>query len=102
MKRTSHLLYTCSKEARMESMREMIEKRAYELFLKRGGVHGYHSEDWLKAEKEIKAEIEAKKKNESKQPFIQKTAPKKDPIASASKAAPAPNKPALNNFNKVR
>lgn len=37
----------------MASMREMIEKRAYELFLERGGVHGYHMEDWLQAEKEI-------------------------------------------------
>jgi hypothetical protein len=34
-------------------MREMIEQRAYELFLNRGGVHGYHMEDWLQAEKEI-------------------------------------------------
>jgi hypothetical protein len=32
---------------------QKIEKRAYELFLARGGVHGYHFEDWTKAEKEI-------------------------------------------------
>ena len=30
-----------------------IEKRAYELFLARGGQEGYHLEDWLQAEKEI-------------------------------------------------
>ena len=43
----------------MESMREMIEKRAYQLFLKRGGAHGYHMQDWVQAEKEIAAELEA-------------------------------------------
>ena len=33
--------------------RQKIEQRAYELFSARGGVHGYHLEDWSKAEKEI-------------------------------------------------
>lgn len=33
--------------------RQKIEQRAYELFVARGGVHGYHLEDWVKAEKEI-------------------------------------------------
>ena len=33
--------------------RQKIEQRAYELFTARSGVHGYHFEDWLKAEKEI-------------------------------------------------
>jgi hypothetical protein len=32
---------------------QKIEKRAYELFVARGGVHGYHFEDWLRAEKEV-------------------------------------------------
>ena len=32
---------------------ERIAKRAYELFLARGGMHGYHMEDWLAAEREI-------------------------------------------------
>jgi len=36
-----------------QATRQKIEKRAYELFLERGGVHGYHMEDWLRAEKEI-------------------------------------------------
>ena len=30
-----------------------IEERAYQLFLARGGVHGYAMEDWIAAEKEI-------------------------------------------------
>ncbi len=39
-----------------ESLRKRIESRAYQLFLKRGGAHGYHREDWARAEKEILAE----------------------------------------------
>jgi len=66
----------------MASMREMIEKRAYELFLKRGGVHGYHMADWIQAEKEISAEIAAKKKTEIKQPTVPVT-PAAPPKASA-------------------
>ena len=29
----------------MESLQERIAKRAYELFLARGGQHGYHIQD---------------------------------------------------------
>jgi len=35
--------------------RELIEVRAYELFVERGYVDGYHLEDWLMAERELKA-----------------------------------------------
>jgi hypothetical protein len=31
----------------------VIATRAYELFLQRGGVHGYDTEDWLMAEREL-------------------------------------------------
>ena len=31
----------------------VIATRAYELFLQRGGVHGYDKEDWLTAEREL-------------------------------------------------
>ena len=44
---------TIPREVNMESVREKIEKKAYELFLQRGGVHGYAIEDWIKAEKEV-------------------------------------------------
>jgi hypothetical protein len=44
-----------------ESLRKKIEERAYQLFLKRGGVHGYHVEDWARAEKEVLAEEAAQK-----------------------------------------
>ncbi|MBP7654665.1 DUF2934 domain-containing protein, partial [Candidatus Dependentiae bacterium] len=41
-----------------KSMNELIAERAYYYFLKRGGVHGYHHQDWSRAEAEIKAELE--------------------------------------------
>ena len=31
--------------------REAVAKLAYELYLGRGGVHGYEEEDWLSAER---------------------------------------------------
>ena len=33
--------------------KQEIAQRAYELFLARGGQHGYHMKDWLKAEAEF-------------------------------------------------
>jgi len=33
--------------------REDIERRAYEIYLERGGVEGYEMEDWLQAEQEL-------------------------------------------------
>jgi hypothetical protein len=35
--------------------RELIEVRAYELFVQRGYADGYHLEDWLTAESELKS-----------------------------------------------
>ncbi|ATB41856.1 hypothetical protein CYFUS_007332 [Cystobacter fuscus] len=32
---------------------EQISRRAYELFLARGGEHGHHDEDWVQAEREL-------------------------------------------------
>ena len=32
---------------------EQISRRAYELFLARGGEHGHHDEDWVRAEREL-------------------------------------------------
>jgi hypothetical protein len=46
----------------MESVHEMIERRAYELFLARGGLNGYAIQDWIQAEKDVMAEIDNKKK----------------------------------------
>jgi hypothetical protein len=35
--------------------REQVSKRAYELFVARGGEHGHDLEDWLQAERELSA-----------------------------------------------
>src|SRR5271169_6429100 len=37
----------------MQAIRESIERRAYELFERRGHVHGEDLEDWAKAENEM-------------------------------------------------
>ena len=71
----------------MKSVKEMIEKRAYQLFLERKGIHGYHIQDWFQAEKEILAELE-------KQPaYVAVKAPAK-PKAAQAKAAARAKKPA--------
>lgn len=44
-----------------EDLRELVEKRAYELYLERGGHHGEHESDWYRAEEEIKARFKQKK-----------------------------------------
>ncbi len=37
-----------------EPNREAIARRAFELFLSRGGAHGHDVEDWLAAERELR------------------------------------------------
>lgn len=37
-----------------EPRREDVERRAYELYEKRGGGHGHDWEDWLQAEREVR------------------------------------------------
>ena len=39
----------------LDPPRELIEVRAYELFVQRGYVHGHQEEDWLAAERELKS-----------------------------------------------
>ncbi len=42
-----------SSGASVLSAQEQIARRAYEMFLNRGGDHGHDLEDWLKAEREL-------------------------------------------------
>ena len=42
-----------------ESRMDRIARRAHEIYEARGGQHGKAMEDWLKAEAEIDAEMEA-------------------------------------------
>jgi hypothetical protein len=78
----------------MDSIKEMIEKRAYHLFLKRGGLHGYSVQDWFQEEKEIFSELDAKKKAEApaavKPAKAETPAPTRaSPVASTAPAASA-------------
>jgi hypothetical protein len=81
----------------MGSLREMIEHRAYELFIKRGGVHGYHMEDWMQAEREVLAETGADKKTEVRRPVI----PGKAVAAPALKRT-SPARQTRNRYGKKR
>jgi len=37
---------------------DAIARRAHELFVERGGEHGYHDDDWLRAEAELLSQAE--------------------------------------------
>jgi hypothetical protein len=39
---------------RPELFQEEIARQAYAYWLERGGAHGHHHEDWLRAEQEVK------------------------------------------------
>jgi hypothetical protein len=45
---------------RRDPITEAIARRAYELFLARGAQHGHDVEDWLRAEQDIVAAINAR------------------------------------------
>ena len=60
----------------MESVHEMIERRAYELFLARGGLNGYAIQDWIQAEKDVMAEVDKKKSKTAQQKPAEKPAEK--------------------------
>jgi hypothetical protein len=66
------------------SLKEKIEKRAYQLFLKRGGVHGYAMEDWAQAEKEVNDELNAVKKVAAKPSVIPVQKPAQKPVPKAT------------------
>jgi hypothetical protein len=38
------------------SDQDAIARRAHELFVERGGEHGHHEEDWLRAEAEVRTQ----------------------------------------------
>ncbi len=78
----------------MESLQERIAKRAYELFLARGGQHGYHIQDWAQAEKEIKEEDLrlSKEKEQSEEVKKETIAPKKEETAAAEVSKPKRSK----------
>lgn len=40
------------------TLRDMIAKKAYELFERRGYQHGHHEEDWLEAQRIVWSQLE--------------------------------------------
>ena len=65
----------------MDSMKEMIEQRAYALYLRRGKIPGFHEEDWQQAERELLSEIEARKKSAAAQ-VVAAAMPSRQPAAA--------------------
>jgi hypothetical protein len=47
-------------EPTSESLHRRIQERAYRLFLERGGHHGRDMQDWLEAERQVRAEAEGR------------------------------------------
>ena len=50
-----HIFPTHEKPTNNGPDREDIERRAYELYLARGGAEGNAAEDWLQAEQDLQA-----------------------------------------------
>jgi DUF2934 family protein len=46
-----------------DARKDLITKKAYELFLKRGGKPGHEMDDWLTAEKLVDREIQEKNRD---------------------------------------
>jgi hypothetical protein len=51
--------------------REQIERRAYEIYLRRGGVDGSDVADWSMAEEELKATLKESAPNARSTPNVQ-------------------------------
>jgi hypothetical protein len=54
IKGASHKTPRKSPGVRKENVRDLIGKKAYELYEKRGREHGHDLDDWLQAEKLVK------------------------------------------------
>ena len=57
-KNTRQRQYSMMKSHGKGAYREMVQKRAYDLFVKRGHAHGNDLADWLEAERQIKHEMQ--------------------------------------------
>ncbi|NLD93517.1 MAG: DUF2934 domain-containing protein [Fibrobacter sp.] len=79
----------------MESVHELIARRAYELFLARGGENGYAIQDWVAAEKEILAQVDKERREVAKE-----KAEKARPAAAQAAPAPAPKVEAVKASTK--
>jgi hypothetical protein len=50
------------------SDQDAIARRAHELFVERGGEHGHHEEDWLRAEQELRSQAEGQDLGDTESP----------------------------------
>lgn len=66
-----------------DEIRQRIAERAYSFFVARGYQHGYDVEDWLRAEKEIIAELGNCETNEPISSEITKTTRKRSTTKKA-------------------
>ena len=46
---------------------EEIRKRAFEIHIERGGIHGCELDDWLQAERELQQEYKNQRKGQQKE-----------------------------------
>lgn len=56
-------------------LRERVAHKAYEIYEKRGCVHGLDVEDWLEAQRWVLAETKAETKTETKTETVAKAKP---------------------------
>ena len=69
--------------------REQIENRAYELYLKRGGVNGSDQDDWFAAERELRAAQDAAANSQGwSVPLSGRPVPGRQAVASKSEVEP--------------
>ena len=79
-----------------ERVRKLIGRRAYELYLERGGGHGKDQEDWARAEEEVISLLQELIESERRLQTPQKSEAKMKiiaPVAQRSSQTPLPITP---------
>jgi hypothetical protein len=71
-----------------EARREMIQKKAHELFVKKGSKPGHELDDWLEAERLVDRELAAKSSSSSSS--TPATPPSRPEQTPASRPEPTP------------
>lgn len=66
MKKSPNAAPSASTEAVLADnvLHERIAEKAYDLYQKRGQIHGHNLEDWLNAERMVLAELKARAEDE--------------------------------------
>ena len=66
--RTRWRKYATESSESEQELRERIEQNAYDLYQKRGELHGFDIDDWLEAERLVLAQIEDERHSKAKPP----------------------------------